>query len=145
MDIQDFKDLLHDRELKATGPRLHLLKKMQEYKSAMPYSAIQESMKSIDRVTLYRTLESLKKQGIIHKAYQEKNETYYAICGTTCQKNEHTHDHIHFKCSTCEQVTCEKTTTTVKISIPEYEIKRTSIYLEGICKLCNDKTPATNN
>ncbi len=137
MDAQYFTNLLRERELKATGPRLNLLLKMQEYESAMPYSAIQESMKSIDRVTLYRTLEHLKAQGIIHKAYQENNEIYYAICGTTCKKEKHEHEHLHFKCTKCETVTCEKSSKKIKISIPDFKISSTSIYLEGVCKLCN--------
>ena len=142
MDIQDFKDLLHERNLKATNPRLNLLMHMYNYKSAMPYSAIQDSMKPIDRVTLYRTLESLQSQGIIHKAYQENNETYFAMCGVSCKKNEHSHDHIHFKCTSCELVTCEKLKKAVTISIPEYQINRTSIFLEGICKMCKDQLVA---
>lgn len=136
MDIQYFKDLLHDRELRATNPRLTLLVKMDEYGSAMPYSAIQKSMKAVDRVTLYRTLESLKGQGIIHKAFQENNEVYYAICGKRCGKNEHLHDHVHFKCVKCNSVTCERTSMEVKISLPEYEINKISIHLEGVCKQC---------
>lgn len=136
MDVQYFKDLLHDRDLKATSPRMNLLLMMDEYKTAMPYSSIQKSMQSIDRVTLYRTLESLKKKGIIHKAYQENNEVYYAICGVQCDKHQHEHDHVHFKCLECESVTCEQINTKVKIALPDYEINKTSIFLEGICKLC---------
>jgi len=139
MDIQYFKDLLRNRDLKATNPRLSLLTKMQEYESAMPYSAIQASLKSIDRVTLYRTLESLKEKGIIHKAFQENNETYYAICGKKCGKNHHSHDHIHFKCVNCDAVTCENISSTIEISIPDYEIQKISIHLEGVCKLCKEK------
>jgi Fur family transcriptional regulator, ferric uptake regulator len=138
MDSQYFKDLLHDRNLKATSPRLNLLIKMQEHESAMPYSAIQKAMKSIDRVTLYRTLESLKGQGVIHKAFQENNEIYYAICGKKCGKNHHNHDHIHFKCVRCESVTCEKPRRNMEISIPDNEIHKISIYVEGVCKLCKD-------
>lgn len=140
MDSVYFKDLLRSRELKATVPRLNLLLTMQEYESAMPYSAIQKSMKSIDRVTLYRTLESLKEQGIIHKAFQENNETYYAICDNKCGKHQHHHDHIHFKCEQCKSVTCEQSTRALKISIPNYEINKISIHIEGICKLCKEKS-----
>lgn len=138
MDLQYFKDLLNERELKATTHRLNLLVKMQEYNSAMPYSAIQASMKSIDRVTLYRTLESLQKQGIIHKAYQENNEIYYAVCGMKCKKDQHTHDHLHFKCLSCKLVTCQKTTSHLKIAIPDFEIFNTTVYLEGLCKACKN-------
>ena len=136
MDIQYFKTLLHERNLKATSHRLNLLTTMQTYQSAMPYSAIQESMQSIDRVTLYRTIESLKEQGLIHKAYQENNEIYYAICDANCSTGLHKHDHIHFKCIQCETVTCEQTTDSLNISIPDFQIKKISINLEGVCKDC---------
>lgn len=139
MDKQNFIDLLHSRSLKATSTRLNLLQEIQEYNSAMPYSAIQLALKSIDRVTLYRTLESLKMQGVIHMAFQENNETYYAICGTNCGKNHHYHDHIHFKCVQCDAVTCEKSSTNIDILIQDYDIHKVSIHVEGICKLCNEK------
>ncbi len=138
MDHQYFKKLLNNRELRATTPRLNLLNKMQEYKTAMPYSAIQESLKSLDRVTLYRTLESLKEKGIIHKAYQERNEVYYAICGHQCHENQHNHDHIHFKCERCNSVTCQKTNMELNISLPDHKINKISIHLEGICNLCKE-------
>ena len=143
MDNQYFKDLLRSRALKATSTRLNLLVEMKEYESAMPYSAIQKKFKSIDRVTLYRTLESLKEQGVIHKAFQENNEIYYAICGNNCGKSHHHHDHFHFKCVKCESVTCEKPSRKVEISIPGHEIHKVTIHIEGVCKLC--KNNVTNN
>lgn len=136
MDSQYFIDLLHNRELKATVPRLNLLARMQEYKSAMPYSAIKEAMKPIDRVTLYRTLESLKEQGIIHYAFQGNNEIYYAICSKKCCKDSHFHDHVHLKCVRCKAVTCEKPSRNIEISIPGIEIHQVSVQVEGVCKLC---------
>lgn len=136
MDNQYFKELLNKRDLKATNPRINLLLQMQKYNSAMPYSTIQKAMKSIDRVTLYRTLETLVGQGVIHKAFQENSEVYYAICGKQCSKTHHHHEHIHFKCIKCESVTCEQLKDKLKISIPDYEIHQVSIHVKGVCQLC---------
>lgn len=136
MNDEYYKELLRGRSLKATSHRLNLLTQIDAYKSAMPYSAIQKSMESMDRVTLYRTLESLKEKGIIHKAFQENNESYYAICGKSCDVHHHDHDHVHFKCVKCKSVTCEMPTKQVKISIPNMEIHKVTISVEGICNLC---------
>lgn len=137
MNDEYFKELLRSRSLKATSHRLNLLIKLQAYNSAMPYSAIQEAMKSMDRVTLYRTLESLKEKGIIHKAFQGSNESYYAICGKECNNHDHHHhDHVHFKCVKCESVTCEVPSKKVEISIPNIDIHKVSVHLEGVCNLC---------
>lgn len=136
MDENQLKNLLNDHALKATSPRLNLLKAMQNYHSAMPYSAIQKEMHPIDRVTLYRTLESLSSKGIIHKAHQENNEIFYAICGNDCGVDHHNHDHIHFKCVKCENVTCEKPIKNLEISLANYQIHKVSIQMEGLCKVC---------
>ena len=136
MDVHYFKNLLNSRNLRATHTRINLLMIIQNHGSAMQYSAIQKAMHPIDRVTLYRTLETLKTEGIIHKAFQENNETYYAICGSTCKKDNHHHEHIHFKCLECDTVSCEKPLNNLGITMPNYEIHTVSIHVKGICKNC---------
>ena len=64
MNIVQIKELLQKRKLKATSTRLNLLSKMGEYGSAMSHSAIQKKMNPIDRVTLYRTIETLKEKDL---------------------------------------------------------------------------------
>ena len=140
MDIQYIKELLRNRDLKATSVRIRLLVKMQEYQSAMPYSTIQKEMKDIDRVTLYRTLESLKEQGIIHKAFQAGKESYFAMCGQKCGKDQHRHDHVHFRCTGCGTVTCEMPDKSFQISIAGSEIDNVSIQLEGMCRMCKENS-----
>jgi Fur family ferric uptake transcriptional regulator len=139
MNNQYFKDLLHKRELKATSPRLNLLAIMQEYQTAMPFAAIQAAMKATDRVTLYRTMESLKEQGIIHTAFKDNNESYYALCGQTCNKKHHHHDHIHLKCVKCNSVTCQKPNKAIEIAIDNVEIYKVSVNIEGLCTGCFNK------
>ena len=136
MDNNSIKKLLQNRGLKATKSRVDLLIKMQDYSSAMSYSAIQKQMSPIDRVTLYRTLERLKENGIIHIAFQENNETYYAICGNSCDENHHQHEHVHFKCTKCNTVTCEKLISKIEVLLPNYLIDKISVNIEGLCQLC---------
>ena len=136
MKINEFKEILKKRNLKATSNRLNLLTKMQNNGSAMSYSNIQSTMQPIDRVTLYRTIEKLKEKGIIHIAFQSNNEIYYAICGMDCSSENHIHNHIHFKCSKCETVTCEDVLNSLNISLPKHEIHNISVNVKGICEVC---------
>lgn len=136
MDSSQFKELLRERSLKATNTRLSLLNKLHDYGSAMSHSLIQKQMHPIDRVTLYRTLEALLEKGIIHKAFQENNDTYYAICGTSSNTKARRHEHAHFKCVKCKTVSCQELKENMKFSIPKYEINKVSIHMEGICDLC---------
>ena len=113
LDIKTIKELLHKRKLKATNSRIDLLLNLDKFGSAMPYSAIQKGLISIDRVTLYRTLQTLSDKGIIHKAAHVDNEDYYAICEHSCTADEHLHHHVHFKCDDCNTITCELTPLTL--------------------------------
>jgi Fur family ferric uptake transcriptional regulator len=136
MEIDNIKEILKKRSLKATSNRLNLLTKLQNNGSAMSYSKIQETMQPIDRVTLYRTIEKLKEKGIIHTAFQSNNEIYYAICGMDCSTENHIHNHVHFKCIKCETVTCEELLNSLNILLPKYEIHNIAVNVNGLCEIC---------
>lgn len=136
MNTIHIKELLQKRNLKATSTRVNLLKKMGKFGSAMSHSDIQKQMKPVDRVTLYRTIETLKEKGIIHRAFQENNETYYAICGVSCDENDHRHEHVHFKCSSCNTIKSEELKNNIEILVPNHQIHKISVNIEGLCENC---------
>jgi len=136
MNNPDFAKILRSRTLKATPLRLNFLSALHDFGKAMPYPEIQNALSPIDRVTLYRTIESLTSKGVIHKAYQEGNISYYAVCDHHCSSEEHQHNHLHFKCVECESVTCEPSATDLKVKLPGYQIQQISIAVEGVCKAC---------
>lgn len=132
------KSLLRARNLKATPTRVGLLQVISAYNAAMPYSAIQSALKGTDRITLYRTLNKLLEKGIIHKAHTTTDETYYAMCGATCTDEAHYHNHVHFRCTTCQAVTCESLPQEVSLTLPNFTIDSVHISLTGVCKNCKD-------
>ncbi len=131
------KKLLSNRNLKATATRVELLQIIKNFESAIPYAKIQEQLKNTDRVTLYRTIQTLLDRGIIHKALTNKDETYYALCGSNCTVDTHAHDHVHFKCSICQNVTCQHLNEEITITLPDFTIDKMQILLSGICNKCN--------
>jgi Fur family ferric uptake transcriptional regulator len=137
MDINtELKDLLHRRKLKATSSRLELLSLMKQSERAVSYSEIQQVLSDADRVTIYRTLNALSDHGIIHKAQVDGNDTYYAMCDTTCDDHHHHHDHVHFHCTKCGQVTCVTTPKPLNIRLAGHEIESYEVLAKGLCKLC---------
>ena len=133
--MEYFKDLLRSRKLRATPKRLQLLSNMQRNQRAMSHAEIQESLPGVDRVTLYRTLETFINQGIIHQAFRENNQMHYALCGETCNVGQHQHSHMHFKCESCETVTCKDLINRFDIDFAG-EIHDISIQVKGICESC---------
>lgn len=130
------QDLLSERSLKVTKVRVQVLELIQSYDAAIPFSKIQEECKELDRVTLYRTIQTLLEKGIIHKAYTDNNNTFYALCGHSCSPDQHAHNHVHFECTKCGQITCEELPKEVKIHLPNFQIESTEIHLTGLCEKC---------
>ena len=133
----NFKNLLQSRDLKATGKRIEVLTTIENYGSAMPYSELQKSLANFDRVTLYRTINTLTEKGIIHKASTRGQETYYAICSHHCTSEHHNHQHIHFKCTNCNSVSCIEIDEKIAIEIPNFKINNVEIEVSGICDQCS--------
>ncbi len=130
------KNLLSNRNLKATATRIKVLQLIHDYQSAIPYSKIQYELGQTDRITLYRTIQTLLKKGIIHKALSNKEETYYALCGTTCTTKSHDHNHAHFKCTECDSVSCVPLEQNLTISLPHCKIDNITVHLTGLCQNC---------
>ncbi len=136
LTTEETKVLLRSRKLKATPTRLEVLSTLKKHTSAVTFSEIQRVCTNTDRVTLYRTIQTFLDKGIIHKAYQSEEETFYALCNHNCSSEAHFHDHLHFKCSTCDQVTCQQLTDEIKIVLPNFKINKVDINITGICNRC---------
>ena len=130
-------NLLRERKLKVTTTRIQVLSVIFNYNKAISFSEIQNALHNFDRVTLYRTLAALIENGIIHKALIIEKETFFAVCSSSCSLDCHNHKHIHFKCSSCQAVTCVETEKPIRISIHGHLINDFEIEATGICVSCN--------
>lgn len=135
-EANNWAEALHTRNLKATHNRIEVLNAIEEHDKAIPYSKIQKQVDAIDRVTLYRTLNALMESGLIHKVSVENDETFYAICSTKCTDKAHNHQHVHFRCTECKEVSCVQATGLETLSIPGYSVASFEIQAVGVCKSC---------
>lgn len=133
----DLAELLRQRKLKATSTRLEVLSIISSYNKAIPFFEIQNALHGIDRVTLYRTINALMENGIIHKALIDEKGTFFAMCSNSCSSNYHNHKHMHFKCSSCQTVTCIQPDKPISFSIKGYLIENYKIETTGVCVSCN--------
>lgn len=127
---------LRSLDLKATSIRVELLSILSKNENAISYSKIQNSLGGFDRITLYRTINTFLDKGIIHKALEDDNDTFYALCGHNCSSQGHSHQHIHFKCKNCEQVSCVQAKQSVFVEISGYSVEHFEVKASGICNSC---------
>ena len=103
---------------------------------ALSHSEIQKSLEGLcDRVTIYRVLERLMEESVIHKIVNIDGVVKYAGCHS-CSKN-HSHNHIHFSCQKCKAVTClDDVEPSFKLP-KNYKVSETNFTLSGLCPQCS--------
>jgi len=89
---------------------------------------------AMDRVTVYRVLNSFCEDGLVHKIISDDGKYYYALCHD-CHNEHHHHDHFHFRCMKCEKVECLKEEVTFKVP-RGYKVENVNCLLTGYCKAC---------
>lgn len=120
-----------------TAGKQAVLTLLEKSPNALNHKEILEALNGLcDRVTVYRILDRLIGDDIIHKFVDMNGVTHYAMCHT-CEEHKHQHNHVHFTCTSCESVVCLEDVEP-KISVPKgYEIKEVSYTLSGLCPECS--------
>ena len=92
------------------------------------------SARSFDRVTIYRTLESLLEVGLVHKAFLDERARHFELA-RNCSE---TQCHPHFTCTSCGSTHCltEMSIPKVKGTHKGFLIHRQQTRLEGLCPAC---------
>lgn len=128
--------LLNSAKLKRTESRKKILDVL--LKAAGPQTA-DEIISAIgksgpNRVTVYRTLESIVEAGIVHRAFIDGRSQYYEL-GNKCSEHQ---CHPHFVCTDCGRTLCLP-----EVSVPMasnapagFVINRQKVRLEGLCPEC---------
>ena len=89
---------------------------------------------SMNKTTVYRILDRLEQEGLIHSFTGKEGLKWYAKC-STCTSEQHADFHPHFQCKTCGTVEC----LSIDIAIPKIsdrKIDSAEIMLQGICPNC---------
>ena len=134
--LVEIKELLKTSKLKATDLRVEVLAIILGFGKAIPYQEIQNSLQNFDRITLYRTLNILIERGILHKISMENNQSFYAMCTLECSTMGHQHQHVHFKCEQCNEVSCLETKEPIQLAIAYHLITDFEVMATGLCGAC---------
>ncbi|MEY2793863.1 MAG: hypothetical protein RJA76_1855 [Bacteroidota bacterium] len=138
------KEKLEQFQLRNTPCREEVLRVLESKSFAQSQGDIETILISqFDRVTIYRTLKSFLKSGIIHKVLDDEGGVKYALCKELCHHSDgthHQHDHVHFKCNQCGQTTCLEDVYIPKISLPSgYKKLESNLLIQGVCRECEIK------
>ena len=130
------RQILKSAKLYCTAGRVAVLGILLKADGALRQDQIAERLgkKRFDKVTIYRTLESLLKVGLVHKAYVEERARYFELAHNCSE----TQCHPHFTCTKCGSTHC-----LTDMSLPKakrrhrgFLIHRQQTLLGGLCPAC---------
>lgn len=118
-----------------TPSKQAVLTMLQNAGSALSQDMIEAQMKGImDRVTIYRVLNTFCEDGITHRILSDDGKYYYALCHS-CSDTSHSHDHFHFRCLSCAVVECLPQQ--IVLTLPQgYRMATANCWVSGYCKSC---------
>jgi Fur family ferric uptake transcriptional regulator len=129
-------DILKQAGFKVTSPRISILKSFSGDCTPMSAEVIHKKLKNskIDLVTVYRTLASFEKGGIVKRVDLHKDSAYYELAS---------HHHHHIICKECglvegfDQCNVQQLSKSALQSSSKFKtIESHSLEFFGICKNC---------
>ena len=106
---------------------------------ALSHAEIQKANQELcDRVTIYRILDRLVAEDVIHKIATPDGTIKYAACHHHHHHDEekHIHNHVHFSCEKCQSVVCLESVQPTYTVPQNYLVKEVNFTLSGICPQC---------
>ena len=98
-------------------------------------SLIERLDSKFNKTTIYRVLDKLEEDGILHSFLGNNGLKWYAKCNG-CSAKKHLDIHPHFQCLDCGKVDCLAINVTIP-KIPNRKIETSHLLLQGKCEECN--------
>lgn len=148
---------LREAGLRVTSVRLAILKMLTESRQAVNAQQVFDHAvaaagkgKKPDRVTVYRTLNSLVEAGLAHRVDPGDRVFRFSLTDHEgCTAEHHVHEHPHFVCDSCGTVECMQGAEVVLRTPSESagparsarQVKQQDVVLHGKCGKCADDAP----
>jgi Fur family ferric uptake transcriptional regulator len=131
--------ILNAKKLRKTIPRRRILDALIDADHALSTPAMEEKLRELDRVTIYRTLKTFEEKGIVHKVMDDNGVMNYALCHERCTVHTHDDNHVHFECTKCRKTYClDERIEMNSISFPiGFVAEELAFKVKGLCNQCN--------
>lgn len=129
--------ILKKHGLSATRNRIQLLKFFSDHEKALSVRFLNKHFaKTIDRISLYRTLQLFQTKGFLLKIPDSKTGFAYLFTDDTGNEKIVTRD-AYFVCTTCRQMTLLDDSIFRSFHITDHPgIKKCHVIIEGECSYC---------
>jgi Fur family transcriptional regulator, ferric uptake regulator len=132
------RDILKKNHMSITESRVQILDLFYSNEGALAHADIEKKTgDGIDRVTIYRTLQTFEEKGIIHTIPTADNSVKYALCKEQCADGHHHDNHVHFICEDCGKTICLDDVLVPEVKLPnDFEPHQSNMVVNGVCGDC---------
>jgi len=132
------RTLLKKNRLSVTDSRLQVLQLFYKNEGALAHADIEKKYgDKMDRVTIYRTLQTFEEKGMIHTIPTSDNSVKYALCKEACAHGHHHDNHVHFVCDHCTKTICLDDVLVPEVKLPRgFKPTRSNMVVNGLCDEC---------
>lgn len=126
------------KTIRNTTSKSAILELITNSEVALSHIEIQNILNGLcDRVTIYRVLDRLVNEDLVHKIATPDGTVKYASCNHKHENHSHSHHHhVHFNCEKCLAVTCLDNVEP-SFTIPKnYKVNEMNFTLTGLCPNC---------
>ena len=95
---------------------------------------VEKMNNQMNKTTVYRILDRLEQDGLIHSFLGRNGIKWYAKCNG-CSNTEHIDEHPHFQCVDCGKVDCLDIHVNIP-QIPNRHIEVSQVLIQGKCEDC---------
>lgn len=150
MSDMNAEEIILNADLRPTKARTAVLKTIADAQSALSHTEILTQLagqKEFDRVTIYRVLDWLTENQLIHKISGENRAWKFQLSKPQFQSPSaqtkqgmltQNHHHAHLHCKICGQITCihELEPHFPTAALKKYQVDIIDINIKGICLQC---------
>ncbi|MCR5192114.1 MAG: transcriptional repressor [Bacteroidales bacterium] len=133
------EETLHNAGIRITAVRMMIWKQIRHgFDSVFSLYDLEESLPTVDRSTLFRTLTLLSDAHLLHNVDDGSGSQKYCVCHH--DDTRHCLGHVHLTCVKCHKTFCLNNVTIPPVTLPEGFIpEETEYVVKGICGHCSTK------
>ena len=138
----DFKDTLREHGLRATAPRIAVLRELCDADTPLSHTEVLARLGEVewDPATIYRNLIKLTEAGLTQVVSRAEGMARYAlVTDHGDHDHDHDHEHPHFVCDDCGKVSCLPVAVTAAVEADDRwaaSVRHATVQLRGACPDC---------
>ena len=138
--MTEIEKTLEKKGVRPTAMRTLIYRYMAQKEVAVSLADIEQAFARADRTTLFRTLKTFEKKGVVHQIDDGTGVQKYALCEPGCNCELEQDLHLHFHCNNCNETICLTAHKIPHINLPDgYLAEDANLVLKGICEKCSGK------